>query len=148
MTCRACSTICHACSGLSLCFTGSLVVPHCVMIPSPTSRASDPVQTKCCSNLVSLLSTVSVITNTMIPLLLTPQTPSNSLLSAFITRHQHLLHLERAAEEEQTQLLNSKCSPKLLEQRGLALGGLGVRGISIGLGGKQWVSCTPEGELS
>jgi hypothetical protein len=26
-----------------------------------------------------------------------------------------------------------------LEQRGLALGGLGVGGISIGLGGKKWV---------
>jgi DNA polymerase alpha-associated DNA helicase A len=49
------------------------------------------------------------------------------------------LQLEREEEEEQTRLLNSNCSPKLLEQRGLALGGLGVSSISIGLGGKTYV---------
>ena len=63
--------------------------------------------------------------------------PSRSVLEAFIGRHEHLLQLERVAEEEQTRLLNSKCSPKLLEQRGLALLGLGVGGISVGLGGKK-----------
>ena len=73
----------------------------------------------------------------MIPLLLDPQPPTRSILEAFVTRHQHLVTLERAAEEEQTRLLNSNCSPRLLEQRGLALGGLGVAGISIGLGGKR-----------
>jgi len=71
--------------------------------------------------------------------LLEPQRPSRSILEAFITRHQHLLQLERAAEEEQTRLLNSNCSPKLLEQRGLALGGLGVSNISNGLGGKRYI---------
>ncbi|ORX35634.1 putative DNA helicase [Kockovaella imperatae] len=75
---------------------------------------------------------------------LIPSPPSTSLLTAFITRHQHLLALERAAEEEQTRLLNSNCSPKLLEQRGLALGSLGVASISVGLGGKHLVElCRP-----
>ncbi|WWD17029.1 hypothetical protein CI109_101466 [Kwoniella shandongensis] len=70
---------------------------------------------------------------------LQPTPPSRSLLESFIGRHQYLLELERKAEEEQTRLLNSKCSPKLLEQRGLALGGLGVASISIGLGGKSLI---------
>lgn len=73
----------------------------------------------------------------MMTALLQPITPSRSVLDAFITQHQHLLQLERQAEEEQTRLLNSNCSPKLLEQRGLALGGLGVSNISVGLGGKK-----------
>ncbi|WWC61895.1 uncharacterized protein I303_104481 [Kwoniella dejecticola CBS 10117] len=68
-----------------------------------------------------------------------PATPSRSVLEAFISRHQYLLELERKAEEEQTRLLNSKCSPKLLEQRGLALGGLGCSNISVGLGGKSLI---------
>ncbi|WVR06790.1 hypothetical protein IAU60_003825 [Kwoniella sp. DSM 27419] len=68
-----------------------------------------------------------------------PSPPSRSVLEAFISRHQYLLELERKAEEEQTRLLNSKCSPKLLEQRGLALGGLGTSSISVGLGGKSLV---------
>ena len=72
--------------------------------------------------------------------LLQPQPPTRTTLEAFIDRHQHLLQLERAAEEEQTRLLNSNCSPRLLEQRGLALGGLGVASISVGLGGKKSVS--------
>ncbi|WRT66637.1 uncharacterized protein IL334_003596 [Kwoniella shivajii] len=71
--------------------------------------------------------------------LLQPAPPSRSVLEAFINRHQYLLELERKAEEEQTRLLNSKCSPKLLEQRGLALGGLGVSVISVGLGGKSLI---------
>lgn len=71
--------------------------------------------------------------------LLHPAPPSDSDLAAFLDRHEHLLSLERSADEEQTRLLNSNCSPKLLEQRGLALGGLGVGGINIGLGGKKWV---------
>ncbi|KAK8864662.1 hypothetical protein IAR55_001912 [Kwoniella newhampshirensis] len=69
----------------------------------------------------------------------TPQPPSHQLLDSFIGRHQYLLELERKAEEEQTRLLNSKCSPRLLEQRGLALGGLGVSSISVGLGGKSLI---------
>lgn len=64
------------------------------------------------------------------------RTPSRDDLAAFLARQQHLLKLERDEEEEQTRLLNSNCSPRLLEQRGLALGGLGVSAINIGLGGK------------
>ncbi|CAD6584401.1 MAG: hypothetical protein TREMPRED_003834, partial [Tremellales sp. Tagirdzhanova-0007] len=76
--------------------------------------------------------------------LLEPHPPTRPILDAFITRHQYLLQLERAAEEEQTRLLNSNCSPRLLEQRGLALGGLGVSNISIGLGGKSLIElCRP-----
>lgn len=60
-------------------------------------------------------------------------------LKSFFDRHAHLLTLERGAEEGQTRLLNSNCSPKLLEQRGLALNGLGVSAINVGLGGKKWV---------
>lgn len=76
----------------------------------------------------------------MVAELLSPRTPTRSILDAFITRHQHLLELERSAEEEQTRLLNSNCSPKLLEQKGLAIGSLGIVGISVGLGGKRCVS--------
>ncbi|WVQ99708.1 hypothetical protein IAU59_006849 [Kwoniella sp. CBS 9459] len=68
-----------------------------------------------------------------------PAPPSRATLEAFVSRHQYLLQLERKAEEEQTRLLNSNCSPRLLEQRGLALGGLGVSNISIGLGGKNLI---------
>ncbi|ORY26302.1 P-loop containing nucleoside triphosphate hydrolase protein [Naematelia encephala] len=68
-----------------------------------------------------------------------PKPPSRSILEAFITRHEHLLQLEREAEEEQTRLLNSNCSPKLLEQRGLAIGSLGVSSLSVGLGGKNLI---------
>ncbi|OCF60945.1 DNA helicase [Kwoniella mangroviensis CBS 10435] len=71
--------------------------------------------------------------------LLQPVQPTRSVLEAFINRHQYLLELERKAEEEQTRLLNSKCSPKLLEQRGLSIGGLGVSNISVGLGGKSLI---------
>ena len=69
--------------------------------------------------------------------LLQPQRPSDTLLTAFLDRHEYLLQLERKAEEDQTRLLNSNCSPKLLQQRGLALNGLGVSAINVGLGGKK-----------
>ncbi|KAJ3482418.1 hypothetical protein NLI96_g6993 [Meripilus lineatus] len=55
---------------------------------------------------------------------------------AFIQRHRTLLAREREAEIERSSLLLSNCGPKLLEQKGLALGGLGVSSIRIGLGGK------------
>ena len=71
--------------------------------------------------------------------ILSPIPPSPTALDAFLSRHEYLLKLEREAEEEQTRLLNSNCSPKLLEQRGLASNGLGVSGISVGLGGKRYV---------
>lgn len=70
--------------------------------------------------------------------ILRPQPTPDATIQLFLSRHRQLLDLERKAEEEQTRLLNSKCSPFLLEQRGLALNGLGVSGISIGLGGKRY----------
>lgn len=60
-------------------------------------------------------------------------------LKAFITRQRELLARERDAEIERTSLLLSNCGPKLLEQKGLALNGVGVASMNIGLGGKTCV---------
>ncbi|KAG2366360.1 AAA domain-containing protein [Suillus spraguei] len=60
-------------------------------------------------------------------------------LKAFIGRHRELLSKERSAEIERSALLLTNCGPKLLEQKGLALGSLGVVGVNIGLGGKTLV---------
>ncbi|KAI0664804.1 P-loop containing nucleoside triphosphate hydrolase protein [Cubamyces menziesii] len=60
-------------------------------------------------------------------------------LKAFIDRHRELLKKEREAEIERTSLLLSNCPPKLLEQKGLALCGLGVASVGIGLGGKTLI---------
>lgn len=59
-------------------------------------------------------------------------------LKAFIKRQRDLLARERDAEIERTSLLLSNCGPKLLEQKGLALNGVGVASINIGLGGKTY----------
>ena len=64
---------------------------------------------------------------------------SDEQLKAFIDRHRELLKKEREAEIERTSLLLSNCPPKLLEQKGLALCGLGVASVGIGLGGKTCV---------
>ncbi|KAG2136029.1 AAA domain-containing protein [Suillus clintonianus] len=64
---------------------------------------------------------------------------SEADLKAFIDRHRELLSKERNAEIERSALLLTNCGPKLLEQKGLALGSLGVVGINIGLGGKTLV---------
>ncbi|KAG1835426.1 AAA domain-containing protein [Suillus variegatus] len=64
---------------------------------------------------------------------------SEADLKAFICRHRELLSKERNAEIERTALLLTNCGPKLLEQKGLALGSLSVVGINIGLGGKTLV---------
>uniref|UniRef100_A0A8H7XU73 DNA helicase n=1 Tax=Psilocybe cubensis TaxID=181762 RepID=A0A8H7XU73_PSICU len=61
---------------------------------------------------------------------------SESDLKAFISQQRVLLSKERDAEIERSSLLLSNCGPKLLEQKGLALGGLGIVGMNIGLGGK------------
>ncbi|TFY81728.1 hypothetical protein EWM64_g2284 [Hericium alpestre] len=66
-------------------------------------------------------------------------TSTDKDLAAFIERHRTLLAKERDAEIERSSLLLSNCGPKLLEQKGLALIGLGVVGINIGLGGKTLV---------
>ncbi|KIM41418.1 hypothetical protein M413DRAFT_72013 [Hebeloma cylindrosporum] len=60
-------------------------------------------------------------------------------IRAFIDRQRVLLAKERDAEIERSSLLLSNCGPKLLEQKGLALGGLGIVGMNIGLGGKTLV---------
>lgn len=70
---------------------------------------------------------------------------SSDGLHAFIARHKLLLGQERQAEIERTSLLLSNCGPKLLEQKGLALGGLGVASVNVGLGGKtcdEYMSCS------
>jgi len=57
-------------------------------------------------------------------------------IRAFIDRQRILLAKEREVEIERSSLLLSNCGPKLLEQKGLSLGGLGIVGVNIGLGGK------------
>lgn len=58
---------------------------------------------------------------------------------AHIQRTIDLLQQERDTDLAQTSLLSSKCSPKLLEARGLAILNLQVTNISVGLGGKTIV---------
>jgi len=60
---------------------------------------------------------------------------ADPVLAAFIARQRVLLTKEREAEIDRTLLL-SNCAPGLLEQKGLALGSLGVSSINVGLGGK------------
>lgn len=61
---------------------------------------------------------------------------SEDEIRAFIAQHRILLAKERDAEVQRSSLLLSNCSPRLLEQKGLALLGLGVVGVNIGLGAK------------
>lgn len=61
---------------------------------------------------------------------------SEADLRVFIDRQRVLLAKEREAEIERSSLLLSNCGPKLLEQKGLAVLGLGVAAMNIGLGGK------------
>lgn len=60
-------------------------------------------------------------------------------LDAFFERQRELLAKERQAEIDQSSLLISNCSPKLLERKGLALLGLAVVQVNIGLGGKSLI---------
>ncbi|KAK0221000.1 P-loop containing nucleoside triphosphate hydrolase protein [Armillaria nabsnona] len=60
-------------------------------------------------------------------------------LAAFIERQRLLLAQERSAEIQRSSLLLSNCGPKLLEQKGLSLAGLGVVVVNVGLGGKTLV---------
>ena len=64
------------------------------------------------------------------------ETSSDQAIRAFVEKHRQLLLKEREAEIERTSLLLSNCAPSLLEQKGLALGNLGVANVNIGLGGK------------
>lgn len=66
-------------------------------------------------------------------------TSTDENIHLFINRHRQLLLKEREAEIERTSLLLTNCSPSLLEQKGLALGSLGVANVSVGLGGKTCV---------
>ncbi|KAI0088229.1 P-loop containing nucleoside triphosphate hydrolase protein [Irpex rosettiformis] len=67
------------------------------------------------------------------------ETSNDKSIRAFIDKHKQLLLKEREAEIERTSLLLSNCAPSLLEQKGLALGNLGVVNVNIGLGGKTLV---------
>ena len=60
-------------------------------------------------------------------------------LAAFIARQRLLLSREREEEITRSSLLLSNCGTKLLEQKGLALTGLSVVDVKIGLGGKMCV---------
>ncbi|KAH9946114.1 P-loop containing nucleoside triphosphate hydrolase protein [Epithele typhae] len=64
---------------------------------------------------------------------------SDEQIRAFIARHHELLDRERNAEIERTSLLLSNCPPRLLEQKGLCLAGLGTASVGVGLGGKTLV---------
>ena len=72
-------------------------------------------------------------------------------ISAFLDRQRTLLQAERQAEVEQSSLLLSSCPPKLLEKKGLALLGLGVVNVGLGLGGKRYplqcFPCMPEPDV-
>ncbi|KAG8737654.1 hypothetical protein FRC10_007959 [Ceratobasidium sp. 414] len=63
----------------------------------------------------------------------------NDDLQQYFNRMRTLCQQERTAEVEQSSLLLSACSPKLLEQKGLALLGLGVSNVQVGLGGKSLI---------
>lgn len=58
-------------------------------------------------------------------------------LEAFFEQQSNLLAKERQTDIDQSSLLLSNCSPKLLEKKGLALLGLSVVNVNIGLGGKR-----------
>ncbi|PVG02231.1 P-loop containing nucleoside triphosphate hydrolase protein [Serendipita vermifera] len=65
--------------------------------------------------------------------------PTPEQLEAFFERQRHLLAQERQADIDQSSLLLSNCSAKLLEKKGLALLGLSPRNVNIGLGGKTLI---------
>jgi DNA polymerase alpha-associated DNA helicase A len=67
---------------------------------------------------------------------------TDAQVTEFIARQRLLLAKEREAEIERSSLLLSNCGPKLLEQKGLSLGGLGIIGVNIGLGGKTYLRIT------
>lgn len=70
-----------------------------------------------------------------------PDASTSSLTpaEAHIQRTLDLLAFERDTDLAQTSLLVSKCSPRLLESRGLAILNLQASNVSIGLGGKTLV---------
>ena len=84
-------------------------------------------------------ATISTVTKTVTESAESYHTMSTERVSTFIDRHLLLLSQERDAEVERTSLVFSKCGPKLLEQKGLALNGLGIASIGVGLGNKTCV---------
>ncbi|PPQ95376.1 hypothetical protein CVT26_008221 [Gymnopilus dilepis] len=64
---------------------------------------------------------------------------SEADIKTFINRQRDLLARERETEIERSSLLLSNCGPKLLEQKGLSLAGLGIASMNVGLGGKTLV---------
>ncbi|PWZ03122.1 P-loop containing nucleoside triphosphate hydrolase protein [Testicularia cyperi] len=68
-----------------------------------------------------------------------PQSPSSAVLKQWLQRQLQLLEQEREEELSQSRLLLSKTAPKVLERNGLALLGLGVASVRIGLGAKLLV---------
>ncbi|ESK98017.1 dna helicase [Moniliophthora roreri MCA 2997] len=66
-------------------------------------------------------------------------TSPSSSLTAFIARQRELLASERLADLNRSKLLLTNCPPRVLEQKGLALLGLGIVNVSIGLGGKTLI---------
>lgn len=68
-----------------------------------------------------------------------PTMVSEADIKTFINRQRDLLARERETEIERSSLLLSNCGPKLLEQKGLSLAGLGIASMNVGLGGKTWV---------
>lgn len=65
--------------------------------------------------------------------------PSPSQVQSFLQRHLSLLLQERQAEVEESHLLLSSVSPRVLERNGLALCRLGMLNTSVGMGGKSLV---------
>lgn len=72
--------------------------------------------------------------------------PSNELLQRWMQKHADLLAQERRVEQEEARLLLSKCPPKQLERNGLAILGLGILSVSVGLGGKTYVCVMASGQ--
>ncbi|SPO21756.1 related to HCS1 - DNA helicase A [Ustilago trichophora] len=68
-----------------------------------------------------------------------PEVPSQELLLRWFQAQSRLLAEERKEEQAQSKLLLSKTAPKILEKHGLALLGLGVASIRIGVGAKLLV---------
>ena len=77
------------------------------------------------------------------------ETSTDKQLQAFIFRTRLLLARERDAEIKRSALLLTNCGQKVLEQKGLALGALGVAAVNVGLGGKTCaISLTPSGFIT
>ena len=68
-----------------------------------------------------------------------PVPPSQELLKSWLQKHLDLLEAERQEDAAQSRLLLSKTPAKVLEANGLALLGLSVASVRIGLGAKLLV---------